>query len=114
MEFKTTQKNVKQSYDHVLCVGYCDLQHLLNHCPPAAYTTRREGWGADIYSFGNIAIATGYAPFGDIKVSYDLCQKYEQKALKIRDSIFDYDKIKEETNKLIADFIIEATKAKEV
>ena len=49
MKFKTTQKAIKANYTNIICVGYCDLQHLLTYKTPIAYTVRREGWGADIY-----------------------------------------------------------------
>lgn len=78
MKFKTTQKEIRNGYVHVLKVGYCELQTLLNYEAPVAYTTSTYGWGSDIYDIGNgNAISTGYAPFGDIAVSYDLCRKYD-------------------------------------
>ena len=64
MKFKTTRKAIKQGYENVIQVPYCGLQNLLRCESPIAYTTRAEGWGADIYDFGNTAIVTGYAPFG--------------------------------------------------
>ena len=30
MKFRTTKKVVMGGYDTVICIGYCDLQHLLN------------------------------------------------------------------------------------
>lgn len=80
MKYKTTQREIKNTYTNVISVSYCGLQSLLKYETPTAYTTRAEGWAADIYSIGTTAIATGYAPFGNIKASYDLCQKYEKKA----------------------------------
>ena len=83
MKFKTTQKAIKNGYRDIVCVGYCNLQHLLNCESAIAYTTRAEGWGADIYSFGNVAIVTGYAPFGTIRPAYDIQRKYDEYALEI-------------------------------
>lgn len=81
MKFKTTQKEIRSHYENVICVPYCHLQTLLSHSDPIAYTTRVEGWGADIYEVdSNTCIATGYAPFGNIKPGYALCQKWEMKA----------------------------------
>ena len=77
---KTTQKEVRATHAHVISVPYCALQHLLRCRTPYAHTERREGWGADIYSVGNCAIATGYAPFGDVKPSHEIMQGYENKA----------------------------------
>jgi hypothetical protein len=83
MKFKTTQKAIKESHIKVYSVGYCNLQSLFNDIDPIAYTTRIEGWGCDIYSFGTIAITTGYAPFGQ-SIDYKLIREYEKKAQKIQ------------------------------
>ena len=80
MNYKTTKKAVMQGYDKIICVGYCGLQHLLYHERVIAHTERAEGWGADIYDFGNIAIVTGYAPFGNIRPGYDINKKYDDQA----------------------------------
>ena len=71
MKIKTTQKAIKANFKKIVCVGYCNLQHLFNYESPIYYITRREGWASDIYIFDDIAISTGYAPFGNIKVKYD-------------------------------------------
>lgn len=85
MKFKTTQKEIRVNYPTVISVPYCGLQNLLNYESPVAYTVRREGWGADIYDIGGgVAIATGYAPFGNVRPSYELREKYEMQAEKIR------------------------------
>ena len=85
MKFKTTQKAIKANYNKIICVPYCGLQNLLNYESPVAYTVRREGWAADIYDMGGgVAIVTGYAPFGNIRPSYELRERYETDAEKIR------------------------------
>lgn len=84
MKFKTTQKAIKANYNKIICVPYCGLQNLLNYESPVAYTVRREGWAADIYDMGGgVAIATGYTPFGNIRPSYELRERYETQAEKI-------------------------------
>lgn len=85
MKFKTTQKAVKAGYSTIICVSYCSLQYLLNYESPVAYTQRREGWAADIYDMGGgIAIVTGYAPFGNIRPTYEQVKAVEEQAEKIR------------------------------
>lgn len=85
MKFKTTQKEIRANYNTIICVPYCGLQNLLNYESPVAYTSRREGWGADIYDMGGgVAIVTGYAPFGNVRPSYELREKYENAAEKVR------------------------------
>lgn len=108
MKFRTTKKAVMSGYDTVICIGYCDLQHLLNYRSPVAYTANREGWGADIYDFGgSTAIVTGYAPFGTIRPKYELVREYEDKAKHILYSRCDYDHadLRSMLDELIAEFI---------
>ena len=85
MKNMTTQKAIKANYGTIICVPYCGLQNLLSCESPIAYTVRREGWAADIYDMGDgIAIATGYAPFGNVRPSYELQERYEKQAEQIR------------------------------
>ena len=87
MQFKTTQKAVREVCNRIICVPYCGLQNLLAYEIPVAYTVRREGWAADIYDMDNgVAIVTGYAPFGNIRPPYELLQQYETQAEKIRNN----------------------------
>lgn len=111
MKYKTTQKEVKAAYDRVLSVGYCTLQHLLNYKAPVAYTTRREGWGSDIYELTpGLAISTGYASFGKGKqISYETLRKYDDKAMDLlyRYRGFKHHVITDRLDKLILEFIEE-------
>lgn len=110
MKYKTTQRDVKARYVHVIAVGYCNLQNLLSHESETAYTVRREGWGADIYDFGNTAIVTGYAPFGNIRPAYEIQKKYDRAAEKIRCNYeLSWTEQKEALQKLIHEFIEEVT-----
>lgn len=83
MKTRTTRKAVKERFDTIIEVGYCDIQALLRaaHAEPFGYTCGVYGWNADIYniSYNNdsVAIVTGYQPFGNYKASYDTCKKYE-------------------------------------
>lgn len=84
MKYKTTQRAVWENYNKILCVPYCRLQNLLNCESPVAYTARREGWAADIYDMGGgVAIVTGYSPFGNVRPSNELLERYETGAKKI-------------------------------
>lgn len=110
MKFKTTQKEIRANYNKIICVPYCGLQSLLNYESPVAYTVRREGWAADIYDMGGgVAIVTGYAPFGNIRPSYELRERYEKQAEKIRyDYSLSYDQQQESLKSLARDFVKEA------
>lgn len=114
MKFKTTQKAIKANYNIIICVPYCGLQNLLNYENPVAYTERREGWAADIYDMGGgVAIVTGYAPFGNIRPSYELRERYEKQAEIIRDMYCYSTKLNDTRNRLRelqAAFIEEVTR----
>ena len=113
MKFKKTQKAIKAVYTNVIKVGYCCLQFLLSRESPSAYTVRREGWGSDVYTFGNVAISTGYAPFGNIKADYDTCTKYEQAASAIRSNYdLSWGEQRDRLRKLIEKFIDEVAASK--
>ena len=104
MKYRTTKKAVIQGHNNCICVNYCGLQTLLQHIPPAAYTVRREGWAADIYELpGGNCIVTGYAPFGNIRPSYDTMREYEKKAESI---LYDYtnDNPRDDLEKLLTQF----------
>lgn len=107
MKYKTTKSAVLHGYSTTISIPYCDIQTLLSFENPVAYTTRREGWGADIYEFNNVAIITGYAPFGKIKPSYEIRRKYEENARKIR---YDYSLKWEEQKQQLRDMIDEFIK----
>ena len=81
-----TQKWVNQNFQRRLYTGYCNLENLLWYKSPAYYTTRREGWGADIYLIDpQTVIITGYAPFGNIHIPYERAKHYDQLAQIHRD-----------------------------
>ena len=110
MKKKITQREVKVTHTTAIQVGYCDLQRLLKHEQPYAYTSGIYGWNADIYSFGNVAIVTGYRAFGEIKPPYELVAKYETKAFAIDESGLTWDQRKQLKRELISEFIEEVTK----
>lgn len=112
MKFKTTQKAIRANYNKIICVPYCGLQTLLNYENPVAYTVRREEWAADIYDMGGgVAIVTGYAPFGNIRPSYELRERYETDAEKIRYNYsLAWEEQREQLKQLARAFIEEVTR----
>lgn len=107
MKFKTTQRETRENFDKIIRIPYCGLQNLLNYENPIAYTVRREGWGADIYNMGGgVAIATGYAPFGKIRPSYEVREKYEKEAENICYN-YSYEKRREMLQELQKKFVEE-------
>lgn len=83
MKREVTRKYVQHIVGKgIIPIGYCHAHFLLHGREPMWYTTSRiYGWRADIYHLGDgLAISTGYAPFGDLKLSYDFVQEYETAA----------------------------------
>ena len=84
MKMKTTKKYIQHLFGrNIIPIEYCHAQFLLRGREPMWCTTSRVyGWLADVYTLGDgLAVATGYIPFGDLKLSYDFIQKYETAAL---------------------------------
>ena len=112
MKFKTTKAAINSGYYFKICVGYCDLQYLLNYENPVAYTCGTYGWNSDIYSLEDITgynacVVTGYRPFGNIASNYDINRKFEEKAEKIvLDYKRDFEERKQELKQLIKDWAL--------
>ena len=105
MIFNTTQKTIKENYAAIISIGYCDAWYLLYFENPIAFTSGVYGWNADIYEKNNIAIVTGYRPFGNIHVDYDIIREYNNRAKTIiSDNGIEYEKKKELVNDLILEF----------
>lgn len=82
MSLELKKRDVMENY-YTIPVGYCDLQRLLRYEDKIGYTAGVYGWNADIYAFGNVAIVTGYRPFGEWERPQGIIKKYEDKAEKI-------------------------------
>ncbi len=81
MKYRATKNEIMNGFDHVIKIGYCELQHLLNYRTANAYTCGRYGWNADIYEVApSVAICTGYNSFGNITPDYNLVRTFEQRA----------------------------------
>ena len=107
---RITQREVKATHTALIQAGAGDLQRLLRQEQPYAYTVRREGWAADVYSFGSVAIVTGYSAFGNIKPPYETRKKYDDLARAIDEGGQPWDERKRLKRELITEFITEVTK----
>lgn len=110
LKAKTTKKNIMSSYKNVISIGYCDACYLLRPLQPQFYTCGVYGWNSDIYQYNyNVAIVTGYRPFGNIHASYNKnVSKYNEKARKIYDNYeLDYEAQDKKVMKLLDKFIME-------
>lgn len=112
MKYKTTRKQVLNSCQVALSVGYCDLQNLLCLRNADCYTCGVYGWNADVYYIDGLAIVTGYRPFGK-NVDYKLIRSYENNARIVRECGLRYDHQKDALDKLLEDFVRAATAGKE-
>lgn len=121
MKYKTTKKEVKSNYRNIIRLGAVELYYLLKFTEPVAYTSGVYGWNADIYDLGNVAIVTGYRPFGNITPDYKIVEKYNQLGREIYEEEHDPTKDRNEEreekenrlNQLINQFIKEVTNQKE-
>lgn len=114
MKYKTTTKQIKSTYK-CFSVGYCELQHLLRFCTPVAYNAGVYGWNYDVYTFEpfgfHIAICTGYRGMPGKNLATIRSFDYRVYDVKARDIITkyqfkDYNKEKEELEKLVKEFLI--------
>ena len=117
MKLQTTKTNIKNNFDTVLTVGYCELEYLLNHCSPFAYSAVVDGWACNYYTpsdkFSGVFIATGYNTerLNGKRVSYELVKEYEQKACEMVNDYSQTNK-REALNNLIDEFIEKALSEK--
>lgn len=116
MKIRVTKKIIKEAYNKIISIPYCDLQYLLNYENPRYYTAGVYGWNADIYEFvfknERVAIVTGYAPFGNIEPSRELRTKYEKEARKITEQRAEYEKTHKKLERLLLKFLDEALNEK--
>lgn len=114
MKIRVKEKDIKEGFRNIICVGYCDIQYLLHYKEADFCTAGTYGWKADFYKVNdNTIISTGYAPIGTIR-NYKINKKYDEKARKI---VLNYD-MKYETkvkklNKMIEKYVNEMMEQKE-
>ena len=108
MSMRLYKKHVRAEYPIVAYCGYCDLQYTLYFAPKIGNTERAEGWGCDIYELApDIALTTGYDPFGNRRLPLAFTERYEKKAKQIlTDNSYSYI-AKEELEALINELATE-------
>ena len=103
-------RNVKKEFPKIIEVGYCELSNLLRYKNADFTTSGVYGWNADIYAITyDVAICTGYRPFGNIEVKREILKKYDDEAFEIYKNEADYNKAGEKVTKLLQKFIKEVT-----
>ncbi len=84
MSMRVYKKHVRAAYPIVAYCGYCSLQYTLYFAPQFGHTERAEGWGCDVYEIApDIALTTGYAPFGNRRLPLAITERYKKKAQQI-------------------------------
>ena len=83
-KIKISKKDIKECCKNIICVGYCELQYLLQYKYADFYSCGVYGWSCDYYKIDdNLIISTGYSPIGNVKSNYKETRKAEQKAREI-------------------------------
>ena len=84
MSMRVYKKHVRAAYPIVAYCGYCDLQYTLSFTSNFGHTERAEGWGCNVYEIApDIALTTGYDPFGNRRLPLAITERYEKKAKQI-------------------------------
>ena len=84
MSMRVYKKHARAEYPIIACCGYCSLQYTLYFAQEIGHTERAEGWGCNIYELApDIALTTGYDPFGNRRLPPAITERYEQKAKQI-------------------------------
>jgi hypothetical protein len=110
-KIKTTKTQMRSNH-YIISASYCNLQFLLNHTAPVAYSTGVYGWACDYYDIDGVIISTGYNPIKskNTKTSYELIKRYDDAARLILRNSSNYEKNKEAVKILLSEFIKEALK----
>lgn len=112
---KLTKKSVMASYEKVVKVGYCELQHLLACVNQVGYTCGVYGWNTSVFQVdAKTAIVTGYRPFGNIDASHELCKKYDKKAEELGKKLSNFDELKIAFDYLLTEFVKEVEKMRKI
>ena len=112
MKFQVSKKEMRNNYDRIISIGYCDAQWLLKYEEPIAYSTRLEGWACDYYDIDGVLISTGYAPLSSKNThsNYDIVHRYNEQAKKIACNYsLNYEERKAQVNALLKEYVKEVS-----
>lgn len=104
---------MNSSYHHIISIGYCNAQSLLNGVEPIAYSARSEGWACDYYDIDGVLISTGYAPLSakNTHSTYEIIKRYNDMAQAITSNYdLNYEERAERINALLRAYVQEVTK----
>lgn len=101
---QVTKKQLKHSYDYIICVGYCKCNYLAINQISRYYYANDLGWRFDVYELGyNCILTTGYEYLKENENQQEfeaIVEKYDKKAKEIVEnfSIHSKDKLQENWN----------------
>lgn len=108
MSMRVYKKHVRAAYPIVAYCGYCDLQYTLSFTSNFGHTERAEDWGCNVYEIApDIALTTGYAPFGNRRLPLAITERYEKKAKQILEENSYYYTAKEKLEVLLNELAAE-------
>lgn len=113
MKFKTTKKEMRNNYNRIISIGYCNAHWLLKYEQPIAYSIRTEGWACDYYEVDGVLISTGYAPLSSKNThsNYDIVRHYNELAREIACNYsLSYEEQRAQVNALLKEYVKEVTK----
>lgn len=97
-------------YRKIIAIGYCGAAYLLKPFMRTGYNSGVYGWNYDLYSFGNVAIITGYRNINGIRPDYKKLEAYNEKARIIWESWdLEYSEKEKQITELLQAFIAETT-----
>jgi hypothetical protein len=108
IKLKATKKELKDHYYHIIGIGYCDAQFLLEGVNPFSYCTDKGGWACDNYDVDGVLISTGYSPIEtkNANKDYNVLCEFESQAMEIKlGDYIPWEELKTKTNALLKQFI---------
>lgn len=112
MKYHTTKKEIKNNYNRILGIGYCQAHHLLKWINPVSYCSGVYGWSCDNYDIDGVMISTGYNYIGSVNMQcdYDKLKAWDKMAAELQDKLKrDHTKSwqdkKDEMQRLLIDFV---------
>lgn len=106
-KLQVTRKDIKESYNNIFNVGYCNMYYLLTGVEPRYYNSGVYGWNWDAYEIApNICIITGYRNTLGENIDREEFANYEDQAQNIfKDYSLTFDEQTKEIKRLREEFI---------
>lgn len=108
---KARKKDIMDSFSYVVSIPYCHAQDLLSCMDTKIYTSSKYGWDADVFVVNDdVAVVTGYRPFGNVEVNHEVLERYEMLAGDAAEKHPRYRERKAAIKSILYDFLREVCK----